>query len=222
MLAGRLSFATVALLVLMCGCQDGEETPPSESRTPATSAGASVSPSVPPGSTGSPDAAFESFRDHASRTQDAVQSQDTNFFIDNAVLGSLECPNELQGDCGFPYPTTIVGIRVGLWRSEGTVQPPDEFRQTLGDYLASNPRLYALAALNRDAGGGIGGPAYYAILNSIAAPSETTVALQFINDGGAWRFSLYLNARTPDSSTSEWLSGTCSECYDYWETWEET
>jgi hypothetical protein len=230
MLSSRLSAAAAAIvaILLISACQDGDEngapaTSPtvtvSQRLSPSTSPPLSPAPSesIPPGG---PDAAFDSFREFASRVQAAIQSQDTNFFIDNAVFTSLDCPNELQGDCGFPYPTTIEGIRVGVWQSEGTVQAPDEFEGTLSDYLATNPRLHSLAALNRDIGGAIGGTPYYAILNSPAAPSGTTIALGFTNDGGAWRFYLYLNAGTTETSTNEWLSGTCAECYDYWEPWE--
>jgi len=224
----RLSPVAAAAFLLMSACQDGDE-----NGAPATSPTVTVSQRVSPSASpqlspapsesvpaSGPDAAFDSFREFALRIEAAVESGDTNFFTDNAVFSTLECPNELQGDCGFPYPTTIEGIRVGLWQSEGTVQASDEFKRTLTDYFAANPRLDSLAALNRDIGGGIGGPAYYAILNSTAAPSGTTIALGFVNDGGAWRFYLYLNAGTTERSTNEWLSGTCAECYDYWEPWE--
>jgi hypothetical protein len=228
--SGRLSPLALAVLLLISACRDGDENGvPATSPTATVSqrASRSASPPLSPAPSesvpaGGPDAAFDSFREFASRIEAAVESRDTDFFIDNAILTSLECPNELQGDCGFPQPTTILGIRVGHWQGEGTVQPPDEFERTLSDYLSSNPRLHSLAALNGDIGGGIDGPAYYAILNSAAAPSGTTIALGFANDGGAWRFYLYLNAGTTETSTNEWLSGTCAECYDYWESWEGT
>jgi hypothetical protein len=219
-----IAFAAFLVLSVMSGCRgDGKQVTPATSATAPASLFTSPTTTQPPspsGPAGTPNSEFESFREFASQIQAAVRAQDANFFIDNAVLGSLECPNLLHGDCGFPYPTTIVGIRVGLWQSEGTVLPPDEFKRTLGDYLASAPRLHSLGAGYGDVGGAIGGPTYLAILNTSAAPSETTVVLEFVNDGGAWRFSLYLNARTPESFINGWTSGTCAECYDYWERWE--
>jgi hypothetical protein len=227
MLSARLSTVALVGFLLISACQSDDETEaPATTPTITVSQGASVSalptPRLSPsrsGAAGSPDAAFDSFREFASLIQDAVRSQDTNFFIDNAVIGSLECPNELQGDCGYPYPTTIEGIRVGLWQSEGTVQALDEFKVTLGDYLASDPQLYSLAQAYSD-GVGVGGrQEYFAILTNGAAPPHTVVFV-FVNDGGVWRFSLFMNARTPESVVNDWLSGTCAECYDYWEPWE--
>jgi len=223
MFTGRPSVAVAAFL-LISACQDGEEdeAPATSPASQGASLPASPTPSLSPSQSspvGSPDAAFDSFRQFASRIEAAVQAQDTNFFIDNAVLGSLECPNELQGDCGLPYPTIIEGIRVGLWQSEGTVQPRDEFKVTLGDYLASEPQLYSLAEAYSEGVGVIDGQEYFAILTNSAAPPHTVVFV-FVNDKGVWRFSLFMNARTPESVVNDWLSGTCTECYDYWEPWE--
>jgi hypothetical protein len=218
----RLFIALGICLVLITGCGDEEELQtdtPSRAVTATAALGPSIGPSTPTPTVGVPPSPeFESFREFAALVQSALDAGDADFFLNDAVISSMECPNVL-GSCNAPYPTVIQGISVGLWRSEGTVVPTEEFRLDLRDYFESAPKIHSIAGLFHDVGGAIGGPAYFVIVTTPQAPEKSAKALEFIKDNGRWRFRLYLNTGSADTA-NEWLSGNCAECYDYWELWQ--
>lgn len=211
-----------ACLTLLAACGEDEDVPGATSH-PSASVSAmagSPSPSTPiPNLTETAPATseFEDFRRFAVEVATALDDRNTEFFLSDPIFSSMECPN-IFTDCGVPYPTVIQGIAVGLWRSEGAVYSLEESRLMLRSYLEQDPKVHAVAALYHDIGGGIGGPAFYVIVTTPQAPETTAKALQFVNDNGRWRFRLYLDTGSSQSE-SEWLSGNCSECYDYWESW---
>ncbi len=179
-------------------------------------------PQAPPGpGGGTPERApLQFFRGFSPQVQAAVESRDVDFFLDSAQTSTLTCPNEFEPRCeGQPEGAEIEGIAFGRWRSERSLLTPEEFRGNLTAYLDSlpDPALYALARPERDIGGLIGGPAFFAVAVSSDNPSNTTRIFGFVFLDGEWRMSLMMEAPV---LAEEWLSGECSDCYDQWERWE--
>ncbi len=187
-----LGALTLALLAL-AACDSGATEVPflPETATP-----------VPPeivASPGTASQAFESFRLFGRQIADAMAANDTSFFLDSAILSSAEDGGE--------------GIWLGLWRSEAVPEPPEGVRRLLADYFGEGPWLYALAAVYRDAGGVIGGPTYFAI-TALPADASTTHVLYFRLTDDTWRLAGVIRG---GELSSDWLGGTCADCYDYWE-----
>ncbi len=207
------SFALVAC--------DGAGEPPflGETVTPAETANPTTAPTATPtpdASSGTASADFRDFRVYARRVDAAITANDQAFFVDTAVITSIPCGDEFVPQCDEPGREAVEGIWVGLWGSEAFPEAPEEVRQLLSEYFASGARLHSLAAVYRDVGGAIGGPTYFAVL-AVASVPESTRVLFFRRVDAAWRL---LGLFSGGSLSSEWLSGNCAGCYDYWERWE--
>ena len=220
-----LASASVVLLAGVAACDDARKPPFLPEASPTVTAEATPTAQSTPSPTAAPVGSwtpgraspdFENFRTFAQQIEVAVRSHDTHFFINNAVLSSIPCPNIYMTECDGTEPTTIEGVWVGLWESEAFPEPPERFRDILIHYFASNPNLQSLAAVYRDVGGAIGGPAYFAI-TAIPSESASTQVFEFQLKDGAWRFWGMIHDGSP---SRVWLSGECDYCYDYWERWE--
>lgn len=214
-----LSGAALSAAVLTA-CDSGATEPPflpDTSPTPTATATPDATPTVTP-------ADLEGFRAFAVHVEEAVRSQDADWFTNMATVVSLVCPVNYptQSMCeGVPEGTVVRGVQTGLWRSEGQLQPADEFRASTLQYLSSlaDPVLYAIAAADRYVGGSIGGPALFAVVASADDPSNTTRVFEFVEYGGAWSMPLVIHVT---NTADDWLSGKCSDCYDRWERWKDT
>jgi hypothetical protein len=156
----------------------------------------------------------------AAQIASAIQGKDADFFLRDPVVTSIEC--SAGGPCPIPGPTVVVGIRYGLWRSDGFVSSVADTRSQLVDLLSSGRQLAAIAEATTDPLYGDAlqpQPGHFAVMNDPDDPGWVTL-LDFLRDGSNWRLEDVVNARTTDASTNEWLSGRCSECYDYWEPWQ--
>ena len=108
---------------------------------------ATASPTPPPTSLATPNlSAFDQpgFRDFAATFQAAVQSNDTQFFIDNAYFQTFDCstPNGQTpgpGVCyGMGLPPPGAGIPVGAWASEGGVLTKAQYGSMIEGEMSGN------------------------------------------------------------------------------------
>jgi len=213
-----LADESLALLLATAACDDATKPPflPEASPTATTEATSTAQP------TPAMPADLEGFRAFAAHLDEAVRSRDADWITNMATVSSLICPMNYptQSICdGLPEGTVVRGIQTGRWRSEGQLQPIDEFRSSTLQYLSSlaDPTLFAIAAADRYVGGSIGGPAVFAVVVSADDPSNTTHVFEFVEHGGAWSMPLVIYV---SNLNSEWLTGDCAECYDRWERWE--
>jgi hypothetical protein len=102
---------------------------------------------------------------------------------------------------------------IGNWRSEGAPVSPDDFESELDKYLATGPTLQATAVKNEGSGGA---PDYYAV-TAVEGDPESVAYFIFKEDEGQFRLQSMIFAPVLGD---EWLSGTCTDCYDEWEAWE--
>lgn len=202
--------------------------------------GSTVTPLASPEATSTGESGgMEGFRTLATEIERAIAQNDSQFFIERAVLQSETCPDEPQefGPCaGQPAGAIVTGIPSGIYQSDagGFLQPED--------FAKDIPR-YAGAALTErtDAYGG-GAVALYALARSEDGTTEVFHAIttsivdtyptgypigsvereahifSFQFQDGRWRFTR-MGAAVVSLSSSDWLSGQCAECYQDWERW---
>jgi hypothetical protein len=111
----------------------------------------------------------------------------------------------------------------------------EEYRASLLRYFAAERpgqsdgygdgslKLYALGSSDN-----VDGPQFVAITTSmveefptgypIGAATREAHVFTFVVTNGQWRFAGEKVAT--GGSAADWLSGTCAQCYDYWEPWE--
>jgi hypothetical protein len=228
-----LSGAALSAAVLTA-CDGGATEPPflpETSPTPAAEATLAPEPTptaeptpttVPDTPTPLPDSGdLEGFRSFAEQIETAVRAREADFFLDVASTATVTCPNAFVQQCaGQPAGSEVHGINVGLWRSEGTIVEPDQFRERLASYLDSlaQPTLHAIGQRESPIGAPQG-PAFFAVVASVDDLQNTTRVFEFIFTDEGWRMSLDLKVSI---LAEEWLNGECSECYDHWERWEDT
>lgn len=200
-----------AAWLVLAACEEGGGPSPTPTPSPAATATASPTPAEEMGG-------MEGFRAFAPQLEAALEAGNLDFFVEVAEISTATCPNEFLLRCeGQPEGSTIDGILLGRWGSEGSLLTVDDFRADLEEYLASlsHPQLYAIASLNRDMGGVIGGPAVLAIVTSAEEPTEFVRVFEFVGTDDTWRLRMMILVGGP--LAAEWLSGDCTDCYDYWE-----
>lgn len=204
------------LAAVLTACDGGVTEPPfllETSPTPTAIATPQATATVATGD-------IESFRVFARQVEAALEGRDADFFMAIAETSSMTCPSEFEPRCeGQPEGTVIEGIWHGRWRSEGSLQTPDEMVAALVSYLGSlaDPSLHAIGL--REGAGLVGELSFFAVVASSDEPEESTYVFEFVPSGGAWRFASVMEAPV---LAEEWLSGDCDDCYDHWERWEGT
>jgi len=183
---------------------------PTPETTPTPTEEVSETPVAPP--TATPPAALKEFAAFGGQVDKAVKDRSTAFFLTNPLLTDIECPNELMDQCGDgPTPTIISGILLGAWRSEAFPRTLNDFGISVGEYLAKGPRLRALAADQS------GDDTFYYAVTAVDGDPESTAVFSYKESAGTYR--LYALIFAP-SLGDEWISGTCTDCYDQWMLWE--
>jgi hypothetical protein len=213
--------AFILAAAVVVACSDGDEpevgAPSSTLATVTPAHSRSTTPtSTPAAAYVTPSADFADFRTFAAQIEDAVVSRDAEFFFQDPVISSEDC-----GPPVCPQPTTSTGILYGGWDSEAPVYPIDSVRGSLSAYLRNGAELFAIAETSSDRGAVMDGPAMFAIIRAPSLLAGTVAVLQFVGDEGRWRLRMSLEAGTPEGADNDWLSGTCSRCYDYWERWTD-
>jgi hypothetical protein len=213
--------------ITACG---GDDT---ASETPTGSLTASGSP------TATAPAGIAEFRAFAQQVSDALLGHDATFFTSRAQQVQMTCKgDETLGPCsGKAAGQVLTGITGGAWKSDATaIFTLDEYAANLRWYWsASLPaatdsygsgelRLFALA-WNR----GKDPPIFRVITTSIVNTYPTGYPIaenqreahvfNFERQGADWAFINEVAAPLSVTS-SDWLSGQCSECYDYFELWQ--
>ena len=246
----RLAPLACALSLLLVACGESEEQPsgalsaatatetsaPTGIPTPQPTSTASAAPSGP---FGSPPPEVASFREFARQIEDAVAAGDSAFFVDRAKYVHLTCEGEEQlGPCSdWPGGTVITGIPGSAWHSDASaIFSAEEYtayftrywsagRSDLSDeYGSGSLRLYALASRQAQ-----DSRLFSAITTSIVDNYPTGYLIgrsereahvfNFELVESRWTFVSEI-AATVSLAAGDWLSGNCSECYDYWERWE--
>lgn len=147
----------VVLLVVIIGaavaaCSDNggsrSSVTPSPFGSPSTiTPVATASPTPQPSSLATPNlSAFDQpgFRDFAAAFQAAVESNDTQFFIDNAYFQTFDCSTPdghtpAPGVCyGMGLPPPGPGIAVGAWASEGGVLTQAQYASMIENEMSSS------------------------------------------------------------------------------------
>ncbi len=217
----------VAAALALTACNGGVTKPPflpetitpvatAPTATPSQPASLSPSPSPPSFSTPGPD--FDNFRLFAHMIDDAITSQDLDFFSDRVVLTSIPCPYGMVSTCS--EGEMISGVVIGLWGSDAFVEPVEELRAAMELRFLDDVRLFALAVSYHQVSGIVDPPGYLAVVNSPTDPGGTTFILEWVPSGDSWTLRSFINAKTPAEIYNGWVSGDCPGCYDYWTPWE--
>ena len=155
-------------------------TPTAAPETPTTAAVPTPSPTPEVAACPDDDPAFCAF---AARVEQAIADEDAAFFVANSLTQSVLCTAE-EADVGYlcgpeQIGETITGVPFGWEASEGTLVPPDDYRNFWIQLFASD-----LPAEEDSEGSGelrIWGLAYS------APPAEGTprsIVVTYINDSG--------------------------------------
>jgi hypothetical protein len=183
---------------------------PTPAATPTPTEEVSETPAASP--TATPPEALKGFAEFGGQIDQAVTDKSTAFFLTNPLLTDIECPNELMDQCGDgPTPTIISGILLGAWRSEAFPRTLNDFGISVGEYLAKGPRLRALAVDQS------GGDTFFYAITAVDGDPESTAVFSYKEGTGTYQ--LYALIFAP-SLGDEWLSGSCTDCYDQWMLWE--
>ena len=223
------------------GCSEDEEVEQSTASATATLRSASPTPQVsrsasptpePTRISGSPSADFEQFRAFAAEIDTAIASGSSAFFAARGIETEITCKGDEQlGQCtNQPAGTIIRGIPGGAWQSDAfALTPRADYEQLVSQWLAS-------ALPNESDKYGNGAPRLIALAQS--SNEEMLAIASLIRDIGSqqgvqrqcrvFRFSLVDgNWMLPGGlfcyatpASDDWVSGSCIECYDYWEPWE--
>jgi hypothetical protein len=184
---------------------------------------------------------FEAFREFAPQIVAALQARDADFFLDRASEVEVACRgDEALGQCVDSSPGTVLrGIPGSAWQSDAYyIFTNDEYRTNLNRYFAApiesatdefgggRLRLHSLGShINSN------GVEYLAMTTSIVDIYPSTGypigqnereahVFRFQINSGDWAFSGETAAGT-HVTAADWLSGNCSQCYDYWEPWTD-
>ena len=209
------------IAVTACGGDDNASNTPSNSATAAVStasptiatATATASP-TPVHIFGTPLANFADFRDFAGQIASAIQDKDASFFLQDPVIHTEDCSSM---GCASG---TVSGVDFGGWLGEASPYSIDTLHGYLAYFFDAQAKLFGIAAVHSDRGGAIGGPATFAVLTANTVTSASVVVLEFIHDGNLWRLKQVMEAGSVREQPSEWLSGACAQCYDYFEPWQ--
>jgi hypothetical protein len=238
------------LLPIACADDDSAPTRTADLASPTVHASATLSPTLTnsssntpsplttttPTPVGSAPTSLHEFVAFVSQIEDAIQSKDADFFANRGVEIEMTCRGDEQlGPCsGQPSGAVIRGIPGAAWHSDtSALFPRHNYRTTVADWFAAAlpaqadnigggaPRLAALA-WRRDNG------EFYAIATLIADAGppagiqRQTRVFRFLPGvaGIDWALSGELFGAV-SATSADWLSGTCAECYDYWQPWTE-
>lgn len=215
---------------------------PARSLAPTTSAPtATPVVTVSPSPVASVPAGMDAFQAFALEIDQAVAEHNSQFFLDHAEEVEFTCTgDEVGGQCaGQPAGAVFHGIPGAAWKSDASAFfSAEDYRANLDRYFNAamdseidqygpgTIRLYALASK--------AGPEtteYLAITTAIVDIYPSTDypigrnereahAFRFRENGGDWAFVGEWAAGTLVVSV-DWLSGICTQCYDYWESWED-
>jgi hypothetical protein len=213
---GMTLLAGIFLAVLAVACQEGDDATPTVTATAIPSPPASPPPATPtpvpqtptaaPTPTPSPtpavvacpddDPAFCTF---ATQVERAIADEDADFFVANSLTQSVPCTAE-EADAGYicgpdQIGETITGVPFGWEASEGTLVPPEDYRDLWVQLFASD-----MAAEQDSEGNGelrIWGLAYS---TPPAAATPRNIVVTYISDSGQGpeRQAISLNCQPAD------------------------
>jgi len=224
-----LALAALGVVLALAGCDGGVTEPPylPEAGTPAwtpipflPSPGSLIV--ISPSSVDLLTANLDSFRGFARQVEAAIEERDIDFFAANALPSSVTCPSEPEPRCrGQPDGTVLEGIWVAPWRSEAELFTTQELNRSLGEYFAALPdaRVTAIAAKVTKLVSLVGWPAFLAVVNSPSDASQDARVFDFFRAESGWRLKALFLVQG-DIAQTDWLSGNCTPCYDYWERWK--
>ena len=231
--------AVTSLAVLISvGCSEEQEEEPSAFSATATLQSPSPTPHVsrsrsptpePIWVSGSASAYFEAFRAFAAEIDAAIASGNAEFFAARGVEIEVTCKGDEQlGQCvNQPVGTILRGIPGGAWQSDAFgVSPRADYEQLVSQWFASAlpnesdkygdgaPRLIALAQWSDEEVLAIG--SLIRDIGSQQGIQRQCRVFRFSLVGENWVLpgELFCYAT---ATSDDWLSGTCAECYDYWE-----
>lgn len=233
-------------LALLGACGDDDEASPATSSSLSTSTAAATGFTTPatPAITiispaGSPPPEMPAFREFAAQVAAAIDARDPTFFTSRAQLTEMTCRGDEQlGPCAGAAPGEVLsGIFGAAWQSDASALfSIEDYRLNLERYFEapvlgasdaygpSTVRLFALAYRGGES------PVFLAIASGILDVYPSTGypigesqreshAFRFTLQGSDWRFAGEIVAGLSVVS-SNWLSGKCAECYDYFELWQ--
>ena len=171
-ISGRIALTASLALLFVTACGDDDDaSPPSGSSVTAT---ATLQPTAMPTPTDRPTAsplgadssevqqtlALPGFTQFAREFQQAVDDNDTQFFIDHAYFEDYSACSDVAkpipqfGTCGgIETPPNGVAITVGLWESEGSYYEPQEYEdltEALSGDRAPDAATFTIGRENRD------------------------------------------------------------------------
>ncbi len=235
------ALGALAAVLVLTACNGGVTEPPflAETVTP-------VSPTVPematptfvvtgiPASMGINDAVFDEFRVFTRQIDNAARTDDSRFFANRGIEYLTVCQErDTSLECtGQPVGTRLEGIYAfNSQTGDVLLMSRDAFATMLDDWWAT-----ALHEKSDDYGSGeprVEGIARWdgnealAVVSLIAETDHSVTQRQarifrFIQIAdGVWALHVERFLPTYDL-VARWLSGTCAECYDYWERWEDS
>jgi hypothetical protein len=167
---------------------------------------------------------MDGFRLFATQVEAALQAGDEEFFVQRAETSNLVCPNEFEPRCsGQADGASVEGVWLAHWQSEGSLVTPDDFRTEVSNHLdsLSAPILFALATDSREGGSLIGQepPVFFAIVGEDGDPLASVRVFEFAFVEDEWRLRVMMTV--PGVGQEDWVSGTCADCYEEWERWEQ-
>jgi hypothetical protein len=231
-------FVYLVMALLGSGCGNDEGGSPEVQASPERS---SIAGTVTPGATTvfppptqATDPNLEPFRGFADDIATAVENGDASFFVDRGVHTTLFCSGTEQvGQCaGEPAGKVFRGIPGSAWQSDAfAVMGSDEYTATFQQWFNSAipastdlhgsgaPGLLAIAIGTRGE--------FFAISSLISeglpgqGQQRTSRVFHFEPDsGGGWDLIGEIGVFST-SGSEDWLSGSCGQCYDYWEPWTD-
>ena len=167
---------------------------------------------------------MDGFRLFAAQVEAALQAGDEEFFVQRAETSSLVCPNEFEPRCsGQADGSSVEGVWLAHWQSEGSLLTPEDFRAEVSSYLdsLSAPILFALATDSRETGSLIGRepPVFFAIAGEDGDALDLVRVFEFGFAEDEWRLRVMMTV--PGVGEEDWVSGACADCYEEWERWEQ-
>jgi len=213
-----------------------EEATATAAPTPTAVLASTVAPDTPTTASGAVD--IDDFRTFATSIDGALTASDGAFFADRGVQMEMTCTGvEQLGPCvEQPAGTVLRGIPGVAWHSDASgISPPDKYVAMLQEWLATaRPDLsdnygdgaVRLFALAHSSGGDADGE-FLAIATVIRYTGPATEIqrqariFRFVRGKESWALRGEILAAV-SFTADDWLSGECSECYDYWERWEGT
>jgi hypothetical protein len=245
-----LVFTILALSGLaLAACEEEEPAMPTPTASPEAQASPTTRPTLSPTPVSEPPE-FRSFREFGQQIDRALHEQDTQFFIDLALISEVDCTgNEEMGMCVDQPAGTVFR---GVWSSGAhsgyvMIYSLEDYQEYLSqnfdavtplqtDELGSGDIvLHNLASSSVDGRPPSIVPAgqrgFYAITSWIWAVDEQhrreVRAFVFTRDDGDWRFRGELLVRYgsgPEAMDTyrAWLTAGPTWYYDYWEPWTAT